>query len=93
MTWTIRATDFEEVIGRNPENADFSNPQGNYYGLVSYLLAENENGTRFLGRHLGDGPAEDFAGYAEEVNKNLLSGWTPDATWNETAPCYGSAAW
>ena len=85
MTWTIRATDFEEVIGRNPENADFSNPQGNYYGLVSYPFGRKREW------HAVSWPS--FGRWSRRRFRGLRRSWTPDATWNETAPCYGSAAW
>lgn len=91
--FTISAFDIDEIIGSNPEYADLDNPMGHIIGRHSYLRAEDELGRRFIGRFLGDGNAELYAGVAEEIQNTLIYGWTPDATWFEDRPVYGSPAY
>lgn len=93
--WVISVVDFEEVIDRNPENADFSNPTGVSYGLASYLRAESASGVRYVGPRLGCGAAENFEYTVAPFAAKLGEDWNPanDAEWSEDRPCYGSAAY
>ena len=85
--WTVGIRSDIVITGRNPENADMSNPDGNYYGERFYAIATAPNGARR--RHYRmfktEQLAEDFyLFFAAPI-------WADD--WFETDPEYGSRAY
>jgi hypothetical protein len=85
--WTVEIRSVTVVIGRNPENADMGNPNGDYYGDRFYAIATAPDGQRR--RHEGmfrtAELAEDFyVLFAAPI-------WSDD--WFDTYPEYGSPAY
>ena len=49
-TYTFYVRDELVIIGSNPEMADIANPRGDIEGLAHNIVAEAEDGTRFINR-------------------------------------------
>lgn len=87
------------VTGSNPENADYDNPQGHYFGFAAYVVATNERGERrrlrictkdvesdALARATSQAAALNARfGFLHKLPVNFES-------WEETWPEYGSEA-
>jgi hypothetical protein len=97
-TFFFAATDIV-VTGSNPENADVTNPRGEYFGSAGYVVAEDAVGNRVrlhIKTEQRDADALAAAGrVADALNARLASGKLPVAfdRWEETFPAYGSAAY
>ena len=97
-THFFAATDIV-VIGSNPENADITNPRGEYFGSAGYVVAEDARGSR-VRLHIktshSDADALNTADrVAKALNARLANGRLPVAfdRWEETFPAYGSEAY
>jgi hypothetical protein len=75
--------------GCNPENADYTNPDGAFYTKVPVIQAETASGLRFeLNHQFGSIAA------AESLAATIRAAGAIDPTrWSETFPRYGSPAW
>lgn len=83
--WSVFFRSDFVVVGRNSENADMSNPNGDIIRERYYMIAEDAKGNR-----------RTWGGYYEtleaaEAAYALLAPVV--AFWEETRPCYGSEAW
>lgn len=88
------------VVGQNSEMADYDNPRGEIHGIAAYVVAELENGRRFVSPFGKTARWEENALPAMEKQAAALgvraaSGRLPVAfaTWREIQPCYGSQAY
>lgn len=87
----VDTVDYEEVLYRNPEMSDMSNPEGCVYGIRYYVRVTLEDGTRYL--HY---KAWDEADIGEAVtlktavqNRRVIN----LKHWVEIDSAYGSKAW
>ena len=87
------------VLGTNPENADYTNPRGEFYGSAGFVYAEDVVGNRvrlWVKTDGGDAVALEAAErVAVALNARLAAGKLPVAfaSWQEARPSYGSAAY
>lgn len=89
------------VIDTNPEMADMSNPRGEIYGDVDYIIAETPTGRRFahsaysLTYASGHSKTEITSARLEELAHHLNT-TKPELNedhWHEIDPQYGSEAY
>lgn len=90
------------VIGHNYEMADYDNPRGELYGYSTYVVAEDEFGSRRSNQvktvsvHLGETEAMRSAErMASALNIRFKDGKLPVAfdTWQIMQAAYGSEAY
>lgn len=90
------------VIGHEPEMADYDNPRGELYGFSTYVVAEDEFGSRrfkfvkTVSVHFGETEAMRSAALmASALNIRLKDGKLPVAfdTWEIMQAAYGSEAY
>ncbi len=97
-TYFFAATDIV-VLGSNPENADVTNPRGEYFGSAGYVVAEDAQGNRVRQHiktcHRDVDALNAASAVAAALQVRLAQGKLPVAfdRWEETFPAYGSEAY
>jgi hypothetical protein len=87
----IRAYSFSslEPVMFSSEYSSFDNPDGAIYGYMYRVVAEADNGSRYIHQLLFESE-NDANKLAQRVNNKLVIDLS---YWNETYSCYGSDAW
>ena len=89
------------VMGTNPENADITNPRGEYYGFAPFVRVSNEYGDCFM-TSAGNTSRDEIEARqkAEQLSNALRTRWevlgklpVRFAEWTPTRPVYGSDAY
>ena len=87
---TYDYTPIDRVIGRNPEYADMSNPQGFIFGLGFRIFGSDNYGNRYI--YLGDITDEDHADRLVEGFTKCPVDHEDDPNWRWYGYVYGSEA-
>lgn len=87
------------VIDQDPEMADYDNPRGYRYGYRGYVIAEAEDGSRWvfnrtMTSYLEAEVMDRLSTFVAHVQKKIDAGRKLDPQfWQSTRPGYGSEAY